>query len=109
MLLVPTRSTNRELRILRNLMDKNAIWEKVGHEYFVQFDEQSGKELRIAPDELKHLTTCGWIRLVRPPRSAQRLDFYELTDEGSALDDVIRRKSVQREFEPLQQRRRRHA
>jgi hypothetical protein len=101
MLLVPTRPSSRELRILRNLADKNSIWEKVGREYFVQFDEATNREIRIQQNELEQMKACGWIRLVHPPKSAQRLDHYELTAEGASLDGLIRRKSPQRELEPL--------
>jgi hypothetical protein len=105
MLLVSTRPTSRELRILRNLADRNAIWEEPGRKYFVQFDESTGKEIRIRANELEHMGTCGWIRLVHPPKAAQRLDHYELTAEGAGLEELVQRKSAQREVEPIQQAR----
>jgi hypothetical protein len=100
---VPTRPNSRELRILRNLSANNAIWEQIGREYFVQFDESTGKDIRIRANELERMSACGWIRLVRPPKAAQKLDHYELTAEGAAVEEVVERKSPQREQEPIQQ------
>ena len=102
MLLVPTKPTRRELRILRNLIDNNYIWEEIGQKHFVQFDGRTGKQVRIRPDELERMATSGWIRHVRFPRSAQRLDRYELTEEGSTIDLLSQRKTPQRELESIE-------
>jgi hypothetical protein len=105
MLLVPSRPTSRERRILRNLAERNEIWEELGREYFVQFDESRGREIRIRANELEHMSACGWIRRVHPPKAAQRLDRYELTAEGAVLKELVQRKSAQREVEPIQKAR----
>lgn len=109
MLLVPTSPSSRDLRIIRNLILRNAIWEELGHSNFVQFDEQTGKELRIQPKDLKRMTASGWIQLVQPPKSAQRLDHYELTEEGAAFKHLALRKAPQQEIPPLPLRRSRRA
>jgi len=101
-LVVLIEPTSRELRILRNLMQKNAIWEEVGHKYLVQFDDPTGKQLRIQPDELERMAGAGWIRSVRFPRSAQRLNRYELAEAGSAIEQLSRRKAPQREIEIIE-------
>ena len=83
-------------------MQKNAIWEQIGHKYVVQFDDHTGKQLRIQPDELERMASAGWIRSVLFPRSAQRLNRYELADEGSAIEHLSRRKAPQREIEIIE-------
>jgi hypothetical protein len=61
--------------------------------------------MRIRANELEHMSAYGWIRLVHPPKAAQRLDHYELTAEGATLEELVQRKSVQREVERIQQAR----
>lgn len=97
------KPTSRELRILRNLADKNAIWESLGRKHFVQFDELTGTEMLVRRTEIDHLTASGWIRLVQLPKSAQRLDHYELTTEGASLEGMLQRKMPKLELEPLLQ------
>jgi hypothetical protein len=106
---VPQVPTNRELRILRNLLSRNQIWEAVGRKYFTQYDEITGKEIRIPCTELKHMETCGWIQLIHHPEAAQRLDRYEITTPGASLVTRAEKKSPQPELEPavLSRRRRR--
>jgi hypothetical protein len=83
--LVPSVPTKRQLRILKNLMGNNGIWEKAGRKYFLQFDEHSGKEVRLKSDELHEMAAAGWIQPVRFPPSAQRLDRYEIAELGLAF------------------------
>ena len=99
MLLVSMEPTSRQLRILGNLMDRNLIWEAVGHQYFVQYDNRSERELRIKPEELEEMAERGWIRRVCVPRSEQRLDRYELTNEAWIFEEISRRKAPHRESE----------
>ena len=68
----------------------------------MQFDETTGKEIRIQANELKQMSASGWIRLVRPPKAAQRLDYYELTTEGAALEELAQRKVTKREVDSTQ-------
>ena len=106
---VPQAPTGRQSRILRNLVARNLIWEAVGRKYFTQYDDITGKEIRIPCTELKHMETCGWIKLIHPPRAAQRLDRYEITPPGASLVATAEKKSPQPALEPavLSRRRRR--
>ena len=97
-LIVQIEPTRRQLRILQNLRTANYIWEKAGAPDFVQFDETSGKELRLKQTEVMQMAASGWIRRVQHPPSAQRLDRYELADNGiELLEDNSLRKGPARE------------
>lgn len=85
--------TAREVRIIRNLIANNVIWEAVGRNYFTQFDESSGREIRIRLAELQRMEGCGWIRLVHPPKAAQRLDHYQITPHGASVEGLTHAKS----------------
>ena len=97
---VSNKPTGRQLRIIRNLIAKNQIWETVGREYFTQFDESTERDIRIRPSELQQMEICGWIRRLRHPQAHQRLDYYELTAEGASHNAMAHRKSPQREAAP---------
>ena len=47
-MVLPIEPTSREIRSLRNLIQGNAIWEKVGHKYLVQFDDHTGNNFEYS-------------------------------------------------------------
>jgi DNA-binding PadR family transcriptional regulator len=65
----------------------------------MQFDDRTERERRIQPQELNKMIQSGWIRQVSAPRLEQRLDRYELTEDGRILLQTHSRKTARRESE----------
>ena len=73
-------SSPRQKRILSSLAQGDLIWEVPDESYFTQYNEGAGSSRRLRMVELLEMQESGWIR--RVSEGSNRLDHWELTDEG---------------------------
>ena len=77
-----TSLTARHRRILSSLSHDDLLWEVPGQPYFTQFNERTGKQVRVHVDVLEQMERLGLIRRYRQSQSAHKLDFWEITAQG---------------------------
>jgi DNA-binding HxlR family transcriptional regulator len=77
-----TTLTARHRRILSGLSNEDLLWEVPGQPYFTQFNERTGKQIRVRVDVLEQMEELGLIRRNRQSQSAHKLDFWEITSQG---------------------------
>ena len=77
-----TTLTARHRRILSSLSHDDLLWEVPGQPYFTQFNERTGKQMRVRVDILEQMEQRGLIRRQRQSESAHKLDFWEITAQG---------------------------
>jgi hypothetical protein len=76
--------TALQKRILNALLRDDLIWEVAGADYFTQFNEKTGKQVRIRPAELESMHVLGWIERVWHDPASHKLDYWQLTPAGRA-------------------------
>ena len=77
--------TPRQRRILIRLAAGDFLWEVAGEKYFTQFEEKTGRQLRVHPPALQPLESADLIVRRRQPEAARRLDYWEITEQGRAM------------------------
>jgi|SRR5579871_598764 len=77
-----TTLTARHRRILSGLSHDDLLWEVPGQPYFTQFNERTGKQIRVRVETLEQMEELGLIRRNRQSQSAHKLDFWEITALG---------------------------
>ena len=70
----------RQKRILSSLVQGDLIWEVPEESYYTQYNEGAGGSRLLRLGELLEMQEGGWIR--RVSQGPQRLDHWEITDEG---------------------------
>ncbi len=80
-----TTLSARNRRILTGLAHEDLLWEVPGQPYFTQFNERTGKQVRVRVEALEQMEQMGLIRRQRQTRSAHKLDFWEITAQGREL------------------------
>lgn len=75
--------SSRQRRILAGLARGDLIWEVADKAYFTQFNDATARDGRLRLDELLQMQESGWIR--RVSEGADRLDHWEITEEGHHL------------------------
>jgi predicted transcriptional regulator len=80
-----TTLSARNRRILTGLAHEDLLWEVPGQPYFTQFNERTGKQVRVRLETLEQMEQMGLIRRQRQTRSAHKLDFWEITAQGREL------------------------
>jgi hypothetical protein len=70
----------RQRRILSGILRGDPVFEVPQQTWFTQFNENSGRQIRITLDELEAMRDRGWV--VRVSAGAQRCDHWEITQEG---------------------------
>jgi hypothetical protein len=75
----------RHRRILTALAIGDLLWEVVGESHFTQYNERTGKEIRVQRDILEAMENVGWIHRVTHEPSAHRLDFWEIAPLGRQI------------------------
>lgn len=78
-------SGTRHLRILTRLRAGDLVWEVVGETYCTQYDESTGKQIRIARDVVDAMERSGWLCSVRQAPAAHKLDSWDITESGRGL------------------------
>jgi hypothetical protein len=97
-----TAITLRQRRILKGLSHQDLLWELPGQSYFTQFNERTGKQVRVRVSALEQMAQMGLIR--RQTGSAQHLDFWEITAEGLEVlygSDAMARKAASHDAGPI--------
>jgi len=80
-----TTLTARNRRILSGLAHEDLLWEVPGQPYFTQFNERTGKQMRVRVETLEQMEQQGLIRRQRQTRAAHKLDFWEITAQGREM------------------------
>jgi DNA-binding MarR family transcriptional regulator len=83
--------TRRQRRILVRLAAGDYyLWEVAGEKYFTQFEERTGRHLRVHPPALQPLEAANLIYRRRHAEALRKLDYWEITDEGRvALESML--------------------
>ena len=76
--------TPRQRRILTRLIAGDLLWEVADEKYFTQFEERTGRQLRVHLPALQPLESAHLIYFRRHPAGEHRLDFWEITEQGRA-------------------------
>lgn len=76
--------TTRQKRILEGLLNGDLVWEIPDADAFAQFNERTGREMRIGRAVLEAMEASGWVERVRQQPESHKLDFWQLTPEGRA-------------------------
>jgi hypothetical protein len=76
--------TLRQRRILVCMSYGDRIWEVVGKSYRTIYNEKLGRDQRVPDALVEEMERQGWIRRLDNP-SSQRLDGWELTEQGTVL------------------------
>ena len=74
--------TPRQRQILRRLIVGDLLWEIPDSPYFSQYNEETGKTLRVHGDRINQLAELGLIAKVS---AEQKLDCWQLTTHGRQL------------------------
>jgi len=78
---VPTVNA-RHRRILTRLSCGDFLWEIPGQLYFAQYNDRTGRQIRVHLGTLEQMESLGLIERVRQVPSDHKLDFWQITDQG---------------------------